>query len=82
MTPLEELLETEAIRKLRVRYSHCFDGKRVADLVDLFTDDAVCEFGPAFGGDWVGKAQSAYSLPSAVRRSQVRGSPLTARRST
>jgi iron complex outermembrane receptor protein len=26
--------------------------------------------------------QSAYSLPSAVRRSQVRGSPLTARRST
>ena len=25
------------------------------ELVDLFTDDAICEFGPAFGGDWVGK---------------------------
>ncbi|MGH8028651.1 MAG: RHS repeat-associated core domain-containing protein, partial [Arenimonas sp.] len=30
----------------------------------------------------VGKELSAYSLPSAVRRSHVRGSPLTARRST
>ena len=24
---------------------------------DLFTEDAVCEFGPDYGGDWVGKAQ-------------------------
>lgn len=57
MDAIEELLETEAIRKLRVQYSHCFDGKRLDDLVDLFTDDAVCEFGPDYGGDWVGKAQ-------------------------
>ena len=57
MDALEELLETEAIKKLRVLYSHYFDGNRTEDLVGLFTDDAVCEFGPDYGGDWVGKAQ-------------------------
>ena len=55
MSPIEELLEIEAIRKLRVLYSHYFDGKRVDDLADLFCDDAVCEFGAEFGGDWIGK---------------------------
>jgi ketosteroid isomerase-like protein len=54
---IDELLEIEAIRQLRVLYSHHFDGKQLADLVDLFTDDAVCEFGPEYGGDWVGKPQ-------------------------
>jgi len=54
---MEELLEKETIKELRIAYSHCFDGKDLDGLVDLFTDDAVCEFGPDFGGDWVGKAQ-------------------------
>ena len=27
----------------------------VDSLVDLFTDDAVCEFGPNYGGDWIAK---------------------------
>jgi hypothetical protein len=53
---IEELLETEAIKKLRIEYTHYFDGKRLDELTALFTDDAICEFGPAFGGDWVGKA--------------------------
>lgn len=57
MSPIEELLETEAIRKLRVLYSHHFDGKQLDDLVGLFTEDAICEFGPDYGGDWIGKAQ-------------------------
>ena len=57
MDALEELLATEAIRKLRLQYSHYFDGKRLDDLVSIFTDDAVCEFGPDYGGDWVGKSQ-------------------------
>ena len=57
MTAIEELLEVEAIKKLRVLYSHYYDGKRVDDLAALFTDDAVCEFGPDYGGDWVGNAQ-------------------------
>ena len=57
MSPLEELIETEAIKKVRIQYSHYFDGKKVDALADLFTEDAVCEFGPDYGGDWVGKAQ-------------------------
>ena len=52
---LEEFLEKEAIKELRIMYSHYFDGKMVDSLVDLFTDDAVCEFGPNYGGDWIAK---------------------------
>jgi hypothetical protein len=52
---VEELLEIEEIRNLRVLYSHFFDGCDLDGLVGLFTEDAVCEFGPAFGGDWVGR---------------------------
>ncbi len=54
---LEELLEKETIKELRIKYCHYFDGKMIAELADLFTDDAICEFGPDFGGDWVGKDQ-------------------------
>ena len=57
MSPIEELVELEAIKTLRHLYSHYFDGKQVEKLTDLFTDDAVCEFGPMYGGDWVGKEQ-------------------------
>ena len=56
MTPIEEIVEKDAIRELRTLYSHYFDGQDLDALVDLFTDDAVCEFGPDYGGDWVGKA--------------------------
>ena len=54
---IDELLEMEAIKQIRYLYSHYYDGNRLEDLVDLFTDDAICEFGPNFGGDWVGKEQ-------------------------
>ncbi len=54
---LEELLEKETIKEHRVLYSHYYDGKMIDKLADLFTDDAMCEFGPDFGGDWVGKDQ-------------------------
>ena len=43
---LEEMLEKETIKELRIMYSHFFDGKEVDALADLFTEDAVCEFGP------------------------------------
>ncbi len=52
---VEELLEVEAIKRVRILYSHYFDMADFDSLVDLFTDDAVCEFGPNYGGDWVGK---------------------------
>lgn len=57
MGAIEELLEIEAIKNVRYGYCHYFDGKQIDDLVALFTDDAVCEFGPAFGGDWVGREE-------------------------
>ena len=54
---IEELLEIEEIKKTRILYSHYYDGANLDALCDLFTDDAVCEFGPEYGGDWVGKDQ-------------------------
>lgn len=54
---LQELSDREEIRNLRVLYGHYYDGQDVNALVDLFTHDAVCEFGPDYGGDWVGKEQ-------------------------
>ena len=54
---LEELLEIEEIKNTRHLYSHYYDGNMLDELVSLFTDDAICEFGPAFGGNWVGKDQ-------------------------
>jgi hypothetical protein len=52
---LEELLERETIKELRIKYCHYFDGKMIDELADLFAGDAICEFGPDYGGDWVGK---------------------------
>ena len=54
---IEELLEIEEIKNTRHLYSHYYDGNMLDELVSLFTDDAICEFGPEFGGDWVGKDQ-------------------------
>ncbi len=51
---IEDLLEIEAIRKQRVLYSYYLDAGELEKLVDLFTDDAICEFGPY--GVWEGKA--------------------------
>jgi hypothetical protein len=50
---VETLLEIEAIRKLRTLYSYYLDAGELTALVDLFADDAVCEFGPY--GTWTGK---------------------------
>lgn len=52
MTP-EELCEIEEIRRAKHMYSWMYDGADVDGLVDLFTDDAICEFGPY--GTWTGK---------------------------
>ena len=57
MDAVARLIEIEAIKEIRQMYSHYFDGRRIDELVDLFTEDAVCEFGAVFGGDWVGRAQ-------------------------
>ncbi len=54
---LQELLTKETVKEIRIAYCHCFDGQDLDGLVGLFADDAVCEFGPQFGGDWVGKEE-------------------------
>ncbi len=41
---IEQLLDTERIRRLTSLYSHHFDRLDLDGLVGLFTDDAVCEF--------------------------------------
>jgi hypothetical protein len=55
VTELETLIETEKIKKVRVLYSHHFDMNELDKLVDLFTEDAICEFG--VHGTCVGRPQ-------------------------
>ena len=50
---LRELLEVEAIRKVRVLYSQLLDGGEIDALAAIFTKDALCEFGPY--GEWQGR---------------------------
>ncbi len=54
---IEDLLVVETIRKLRIRYAYYLDAGELDALVDLFADEAVCEFGPF--GVWHGKAEIA-----------------------
>ncbi len=55
VTP-EELCEIEEIKNLRYHYAHYYDGNRVEELVALFTEDAVCDFGEAYG-KWEGREE-------------------------
>jgi len=50
---LRQLLEVEAIRELRQRYSTCLDTLQIDNLADLYTENALCEFGPY--GEWRGR---------------------------
>ena len=53
MRTLEELSDREDIRDLRLAYTHHFDGGNLEALLDLYVDDAVCDFGEF--GYWNGK---------------------------
>jgi ketosteroid isomerase-like protein len=48
----QELSDLEAIRRAKHMYSWYYDGADVEGMMTLFTDDAVCEFGPY--GTWTG----------------------------
>ena len=50
---LREQLEIEAIRKLRLDYTYWMDRRDVDKLTALFTEDALCEYGPY--GSWSGR---------------------------
>ena len=51
---VEELLAIESIKNLRILGSRYLDSGRLDDLVALYTEDAVCEFGPY--GTWRDRA--------------------------
>jgi len=51
---MRELLEKEKIRELKQLYSHLMDSGQIDALADIFTEDAVCEFGPEYGY-WEGR---------------------------
>ena len=51
-TTIEDLINIHDIKNLRIQYSAYFDGQEIDKLMGLFTGDAVCEFGPEYGGNW------------------------------
>ena len=51
----EQLSDLAEIRDLRVKYCHYYDGGDVDSLASIWAEDAVCDFGEAFGGAWVGR---------------------------
>ncbi|MBT4160749.1 MAG: nuclear transport factor 2 family protein [Gammaproteobacteria bacterium] len=57
MITVEQLCDIESIKNLRNLYCHFFDGQFPEEMAALFTEDAICEFGPDYGGDWVGREQ-------------------------
>jgi hypothetical protein len=50
---LRKLLEIEAIKKKRLLYSHLLDSRRIDELAEIFTEDAICDFGSY--GRWEGR---------------------------
>ena len=54
ISQLRDLLEIEKIRKVKQLYSHLMDSHQIDALAEIFTEDAVCEFGPEYGS-WEGR---------------------------
>ena len=52
---LRELLEVEAIKELRLSYNFLMDLRDLDQLINVFTDDALCEYGAY--GSWTGKEE-------------------------
>jgi hypothetical protein len=53
---IEELLEIEELKRLRVAYTYYYDSRNLEGLVDLFTEDAVCDYGQ-YRGQWNGRKE-------------------------
>jgi hypothetical protein len=52
---LRQLLDIEAIKKVKLLYSQLMDSRDVDGLAEIFAEDAICEFGPY--GTWHGKKE-------------------------
>lgn len=59
MATIDSREDVEDIKQLKITYCSLLDARLVDDLVELFTDDATCEFEAVFGseeeGRWEGK---------------------------
>lgn len=53
---IENLLSIEEIKNVRLAYAAHYDNQRLDALMDLFCDDAVCDFGPEWGS-WAGHGE-------------------------
>ena len=73
MDPLRELVEIEAIKRLKYKYIRCVDQKRWDELAETFSEDATSSYGDgkfSFSGrdailDFLRKGMSAPSFHSA-----------------
>jgi len=45
MDPVRELVEIEAIKRLKYKYLRCIDQKRWDELAETFTEGATCSYG-------------------------------------
>lgn len=50
---VRQMIEIDEIKRTKLLYSHLMDTVRIDDLAEIFTEDAICEFG-AFG-TWEGR---------------------------
>ena len=55
MAELRLLLDIEKIKKVKLMYAHLMDSRDIPALVEILTEDAVCDFGPY--GIWRGKTE-------------------------
>lgn len=56
------LIEIEEIKKLKARYFRLMDQKRWEEWKDVFTEDAILQFGPTPQERWTGREQMATQL--------------------
>jgi len=54
---IEMLVQIEEIKKLKARYFRFMDTKRWQEWGDLFTEDAILQFGPNAEDTWNGRDQ-------------------------
>ena len=57
---LDELRDTQALETLKHRYCHLVDARRWDELFELWTDDAVCDYG--FFGTYQGREEIVHKF--------------------
>lgn len=64
MEAIEKLVHTEAIKNLRIQYSHLLDTNQMERVAQLFTEDAVCQTDRT---PWVGRVAIQQGLEKAFQ---------------